>query len=125
MREVLAHRRQFTIFVLGGFLCAAIDIGAMQLLLASGAHFALAASVGFGIGLVVNYLYHARVTFDSPTSGASVLRFATLVGINYLLTMACIGLAVHLEFAALAGKIVSLPLVAVNGFILGKFWIFK
>lgn len=125
MREVLAHRRQFGIFILGGFLCAAIDIGVMQLLLAGGSHVAMATSAGFGVGLVVNYLFHARVTFDSPTSGASLLRFACLVGINYLLTLACVGLAVHWQFAPLVGKLVSLPLVAINGFILGKFWIFK
>jgi hypothetical protein len=39
--------------------------------------------------------------------------------------MGCVALAVALGASTLTGKLVSLPLVAVNTFLLGKYWIFK
>lgn len=125
MRRLLAHRRQVALFLTGGVLSALVDIGTMQSLVALGYHYAAATTCGFAAGLVVNYTYHAKVTFDSPTSGASVARYSCLVGLNYALTLGCVALAAALGASALAGKLVSLPLVAANSFLLGKFWIFK
>jgi hypothetical protein len=48
-----------------------------------------------------------------------------VVGINYALTLGCVALAQTLAGMPLAGKIVSLPLVSINGYLLGKYWIFK
>jgi putative flippase GtrA len=125
MRRLLAHRRQVALFLTGGVLSALADIGVMQLLVTLGYHYAGATTCGFGAGLAVNYLYHAKITFVSATSGASVLRYACLVALNYLVTLGCVALAVTTFDSALAGKILSLPLVAINSFVLGKFWIFK
>lgn len=125
MRRLLAHRRQVAVFLAGGVLSAAVDIGVMQALVALGQHFAAATTCGFAAGLAVNYLYHAKVTFDSPTSGASLARYACLVALNYLITLGCVALAATMADFALAGKLVSLPLVAANSFLLGKLWIFK
>jgi putative flippase GtrA len=120
-----AHWRQFALFVAGGAACALVDVGLMQLLIASGVHYASAASAGFAAGLLVNYAFHSRVTFDAGATPFSFARFMCVVGVNYLLTMACVSLSVALSGSALAGKLVSLPLVAVNGFVLSKYWIFK
>ena len=125
LRPLLAHRRQVALFLIGGVLSALVDIGVMQALAALGYHYAGATTCGFGAGLMVNYLYHAKVTFDSPTNGASVARYGCLVALNYLITMACVAVAATMVDFALAGKIVSLPLVAANSFLLGKFWVFK
>ncbi|MYN43991.1 GtrA family protein [Pseudoduganella sp. FT93W] len=119
------HRPRFAIFVLGGLLCAALDVGLMQLLLWQGCSALLATSGGFLAGLLLNYAFHARVTFGRLTSGASFLRFLCVVAINYMITVALVNLAIVLGFPPLAGKIVSLPVVAVNGFLLSKHWIFK
>jgi hypothetical protein len=48
-----------------------------------------------------------------------------VVGLNYLLTMGCVSLAVSLADMPLLGKIVSLPLVSISGYLLSKFWIFR
>ena len=48
-----------------------------------------------------------------------------VVGLNYGLTIACVALTVALVDNPLAGKILSLPLVAVNGYLLSRYWIFK
>ncbi|MFC0166881.1 GtrA family protein [Pseudoduganella danionis] len=118
-------RRQFGVFVLGGLLCAALDVGLMQLLLWQGSKALLATSCGFLAGLLLNYAFHARVTFGQLASGASFLRFLCVVAINYTITVALVSLAIALGLPPLAGKVVSLPVVAVNGFLLSKHWIFK
>ena len=116
---------RFVIFVLGGLLCAALDVGLMQLLLWQGCSALLATSGGFLAGLLLNYAFHARVTFGRLTSSGSFVRFLCVVAINYMITVALVKLAIALGFPPLAGKIVSLPVVAVNGFLLSKHWIFK
>lgn len=125
MRKVLNHSRQFGTFLAGGLLCALVDIGVMQALLRAGAHFTGATTAGFLAGLLVNYAFHSRVTFEAASSTASFARYLCVVGLNYLLTMGCVSLAVSLAGMPLLGKIVSLPLVSVSGYLLSKFWIFR
>jgi putative flippase GtrA len=125
MRKAMRHSRQFGTFIAGGLLCALVDIGVMQLLLRAGAHFTGATTAGFLAGLLINYAFHSRVTFGAAASTSSFARYLCVVGLNYLLTMGCVSLAVALAGMALLGKIVSLPLVSVNGYLLSKFWIFR
>ncbi|WP_332855261.1 GtrA family protein [Duganella sp. S19_KUP01_CR8] len=116
---------QFLLFVAGGLLCALIDIGLMQLLIGGGAAPVAAASAGFVAGLVVNYAFHAKVTFKQLSSSTTVARYLCVVAANYLITVALVALAQSLLGWALAGKLASLPLVAVNGYLLSKYWVFK
>lgn len=129
MPDLPAYRRQFgrqfAVFVAGGLLCAGVDIGLMQLLLGAGVGVAGATSAGFAAGLLVNYAFHSRVTFDAAAGAAGFARYLCVVGINYLLTLACVALGARLAGMPLAGKLVSLPLVAVNGYLLSKYWIFR
>jgi putative flippase GtrA len=125
MEKLLTHSRQFGLFVFGGVLCALVDIGLMQLLLHNGLHFASATTAGFLAGLLVNYAFHSRVTFDAAATPSSFARYLCVVGINYALTLGCVALAQSLAGMPLAGKLVSLPLVSINGYLLGKYWIFK
>jgi putative flippase GtrA len=125
MHRLLAHWRQFATFVTGGVICAVADIGLMQLLLSAGVHYAGATTAGFCAGLLVNYAFHSRVTFSSVATPANFGRYLCVVGLNYLLTLGCVALAVPVVGEPLFGKILSLPLVAVNGYLLSKYWIFK
>nr|WP_267876207.1 GtrA family protein [Duganella rivi] len=113
------------VFVTGGVLCALIDVGLMQGLLMGGAAPLTAASAGFLAGLLVNYLFHAKVTFKQLSSGATVARYLCVVAINYLITLALVALAQHWFGMAMIGKLASLPVVAVNGYLLSKHWVFK
>lgn len=122
---MIERRPQFAVFVLGGLLCAALDVGLMKVLLWRGSSPLLATSGGFLAGLLLNYAFHARVTFSRLASNGSFARFLCVVAINYMITVALVNLALALGFPPLAGKIVSLPVVAVNGFLLSKHWIFK
>lgn len=138
------RQRQFLVFIGGGLLSCAVDIVVLQLLLraATGISVAAATTAGFLAGLLLSYGFHARVTFarlHDSAGPARWLRFLCVVGLNYLLTLACVGLAlagagalaagpagaVSEAGAALAGKLLSLPLVACNGFLLSKYWIFR
>jgi putative flippase GtrA len=128
MREWLARRRQLALYVAGGVASALIDVGLMQALIDGGATPLLAASAGFGAGLLFNYLYHLRVTFAAAAAHAprraSLARYLAVVAANYGLTLACVAAAVALGALPVAGKLVALPLVAASGFVLGKRWIF-
>jgi putative flippase GtrA len=122
--------RQFLLFLAGGIGCALIDVGLMWWLLRMQAAPFVATSVGFLAGLVANYAFHSRVTFDSAFTSATFVRFMAVVMLNYLLTLATVTLAVLFVpslwiDSALVGKIAALPLVAVNGYWLSKHWIFK
>ena len=117
--------RQFAVFVTGGLICALADVGLMQLLLQAGVQATAAASAGFAAGLLVNYAFHSRVTFNAAANPASFARYLCVVGVNYLVTIACVAAASAAFDNPLAGKLLSLPLVAVNGYLLGKYWIFK
>ena len=117
--------RQFLVYVGVGIASALIDIGTLQVLRWLGYDYRLAVTVGFGAGLVFNYLSHERITFRATRSLGTLMRFLVLVLMNYGLTLMCVQLSVMFVGDVLSGKIVSLPLVAVNGFLWGRYWIFR
>lgn len=116
---------QFTIYITGGVASAIVDIGMMQLLIHIGIDPIIAASGGFFVGLLANYAFHAKVTFRAVTSLSSFSRYIFVVAINYVLTIAFVSVSLMLLDTALIGKIASLPAVAVSGFFLGRYWIFR
>lgn len=116
---------QIILFIAVGGTCAAIDLGIMQTLLWKGAAPWVAASVAFIVCVVVNYAAHAKLTFDAPTSLQSFLRFLIIVGINYLITIACVQAVHAIIGSAMVGKLLSYPIITLNGFLLGKHWIFR
>lgn len=127
MRKFVARQTQFFVFVGGGILCVLLDICVMQLLIRAGVGYQVAASVGFVSGLLLNYTFHKYLTFKSADN-FNFVRYLIVVGINYGMTMGCIGIGVLVlgepeAQSALVGKLVSLPLVAINGFVLSKYWI--
>ena len=125
MRSLTLPLPQFFVFIAGGCLSALVDIGLMQLMIAGGMAPLAAASAGFLAGLAVNFAFHARVTFHSLATPATFTRYLCVVALNYLLTIGMVALALALVGSALAGKLASLPLVALNGYFLSKHWIFK
>ena len=116
--------REFAVFVAGGTLCALVDVGLMQLLLSVGVHYSLAASAGFGTGLLLNFAIQSRI-FKTSASAGTFARFLCVIAINYGLMLACVALAAHLFDHPLAGKLLSLPITSINGYILGKRWVYR
>lgn len=116
---------QFLLFIIGGVTSAIIDVGIMQLLIFMNVNPLTAATGGFFIGLLVNYAFHSHLTFMAVTTISVFLRFISVVVINYLITIVFVYLSLLILNVALIGKIVSLPVIAVNGFVLSRHWVFK
>jgi len=116
---------QFLLFITGGVTSAIIDVGIMQLLIFMSINPLIAATGGFFVGLLVNYSFHSQLTFRGGTSLYVFLRFISVVGINYLITIVFVYLSLLILNVALIGKIVSLPVIAVNGFVLCRHWVFR
>lgn len=117
--------RQFALFIGVGITCAIIDIGLMQLLTSIGVHYLIATTAGFSAGLAVNFLLHTRITFNTVYSHRALMRYMVVVLANYLLTLLTVSLFHAWLDMALLGKVLSLPLVAINGFLLSKHWVYK
>lgn len=116
---------QLAIYIFGGLVCAGIDVGLMQLLIANHVNPFAATTAGFLTSLIVNYLFHARVTFKNVTSAATFMRYLCVVALNYVITLGIVAISLSLTGVALYGKLISLAVISVNGFLLGKYWIFK
>ena len=125
MFRLVRLNAQFLVFIAGGALSALVDVGLMQLLIANQVNPLAATSAGFLAGLLVNYAFHSKVTFKNVMSTRTLGRFLCVVGLNYCLTLALVTLSLSFFYNALVGKLVSLPLIAANGFFLSKHWIFK
>jgi putative flippase GtrA len=117
--------RQFFIYILVGVSSAVIDVGLMKLLTVSGVHYLLAANVGFVAGLSANFLLHSRLTFKTSYSHSALARYISIVLLNYLITMLCIKVFHNWLDMPVLGKVVSLPIISINGFLLSKYWIYK
>lgn len=117
--------KQFLIYVGVGIASAIVDVGTMQLLITLGLHYQIAVTIAFVIALGFNYTLHQRLTFQARYSHATVVRYGVVVGLNYLLTLACVQLSVSVLDSVLIGKLAALPLVAVHGFLWGRYWIFR
>ena len=117
--------RQFLVYVAGGVLSALVDIGLLRLLLAYHVALLAATSAAFLAGLLVNYSFHANLTFRERGAPGAFGCYLCVVGGNYLATLACVGAAELLLGAPMIGKVLALPLVAAIGYVAGKHWIFK
>lgn len=117
--------RQFVIFVAVGIVCTLVDVGLLYLLSSNGTNVMLATTVGFAASLAMNFALHLRVTFAATWSQKTYWRYLTIVALHYFVTLAFVAVSVEFFSDPLPGKILSLPLIAVNGFFLSKHWVFK
>jgi putative flippase GtrA len=122
---VIAIARQFVVYIGVGLLTAFVDVGTIQGILWLGADHRIAVSAGFVLGAVFNYLCHERITFRARRSKATMTRYCILLLVNYVLTMVLVQLSVVLFDSVMLGKFAALPLVAVNGFLWGRYWVFR
>lgn len=117
--------RRFSVFIAVGISCALIDVGLMQLLIWFGVNYLYAATMGFFLGLMINFLLHTHVTFSATYSHTILVRFAGVVLLNYFVTLLIIYLFQAFLGLPLLGKSISLLFVAINGYLLSKNWVYK
>lgn len=117
--------RQIVSYLFVGVASAVVDVGTLQALLLAGSGTTAAVSVAFVVGLVFNYVCQQRLTFRARHSLRSALRFLAVVAVNYGQTLLFVHGTLLLGGTAVLGKLLSLPSVAVVGFVAGKFWTFR
>ncbi len=117
--------RQFVIYIAIGITCALIDIGLMQLLILLNTHYMIATTAGFSLGLAINFFLHTHLTFKTKYAHSALVRYMIVVLANYCLTLLCVSIFHQWLDMAILGKVLSLPLIAIIGFILSKNWIYK
>ncbi|BAO44271.1 GtrA family protein [Thiolapillus brandeum] len=118
--------KQFVIYVVGGGLTAAIDLSITWIMLEMGIWYVGAVSVGFIFSLLFNYLFHSIVTFTVSISRNSLVKFLIVVAVNYMIMLSIVVFFTSaIGQSVLLGKVVSLPIMAVQGYLLGKHWAFK
>lgn len=123
--KFILNNRQLPVFLLVGCFCAALDIGVMSSLISGGVDYKVSTTAGFIIGLCVNYVLHTKITFTHKMSRATLLKFLVVVFVNYFTTLGLVSVSQLLFDNPLTGKLLSLPVVAVNGFLLSKFWVYR
>lgn len=119
------YDRQFMIFIAGGIVSALVDVFILQTMIIMGYVNILSVTVGFFGGLIVNFGFHVKLTFKSVTSFLILVRFLLVVMVNYFITVAFVMLSFSMLESVLVGKIASLPIIAINGFLLCKYWVFN
>lgn len=121
----MRHSRQFMVFLLVGIVSAILDLGMLSALIQLGSHPYLAVSIAFLCGLGINLWLHSRLTFQTNLSTQNALRFLIVVGMNWLIILGVVFIFEQLGNSYLFGKLVSLPLVAIHGFLWSRLWVFK
>lgn len=116
---------KFVVYVIVGSLSAIIDLTALNMLISLDTPQWLAVTVAFIAGFVFNVKSHAIFTFVSPLTSKSALKFTAVVAINYLLTLLIIEALTAFSCSLMTAKVVSLPIIAVTGYLLGRHWAFK
>lgn len=117
--------KQFFLYVFGGGVSAFIDVFATWLLIEMDVWYIAAVSIGFALGLLFNFLFHSKITFSTKISKSSIFRYAVIVAFNYFAMLTIIIILQHgFDINVLIGKIISLPIIALQGYLWGKYWIF-
>jgi putative flippase GtrA len=86
----------------------------------------LAATVAFWSSLAVVFLTNKYVIFGTRGAGHRQLaRYLTLLGINYLVTLAVIALAERVGVGYQVGKVVAVAMTTVWNYLAYEFWVFR
>jgi putative flippase GtrA len=116
---------KFVVYVLVGCVSATIDLISLWLLIGLNTTQWLAVTLAFIAGFVFNTWAHFHFTFEASLTIHTGIRFITVVGINYLMTLLIIETLTALSLTLIAAKLISLPIIAASGFLLSKHWAFK
>ncbi|MCB5306744.1 GtrA family protein [Yersinia massiliensis] len=116
--------RQFLIYLLIGIISAVVDIIALKISMFHYNEVMLSTLIGYISGLVINYILHSMFTFKTSIAIGKILKYLAVVFINYWITVIIIFISFYFFKDVIYGKIVSLPIIAVLGYIASKKWIY-
>jgi putative flippase GtrA len=117
----------FIRYVAVGLLSFAVDAGTLWLLYTVvGAALWLATSVGFWLSFTVNFAANKYLTFGLRVNGTrQLVRYAALVGANYLANLAIVTGLVALGLPVLVGKTVAVAVLTAVNYFSYRFWVFR
>jgi len=117
---------QFGRYVAVGLISAGIDVLTLWLLLAARVERVPAVALAMLAGMIANYALHRVYTFrtEHPLRLRSVLLYSAIVAGNYVLTLAIIEAGLRVGVGVMWGKILSLPVIAMTGFLLTRRFVF-
>ena len=113
-------------FILVGGSSVLIDyFSFLTLLYAVDSSLFFATSISYLLGFVVNFFGHALVTFRVSPKIGTLVRYIITALLNYSLCVLIVfGGMIILQFPEL-WKLVSFCIIAINGFFICRFWIFR
>jgi putative flippase GtrA len=116
---------KFLVYVIVGSISTIIDIATLSILISLNTTQLLAVTVAFIAGFAFNVKAHAFFTFANPLTCKSALKFTAVAATNYLLTLLIIETLTAFSCTLMTSKVVSLPIIAISGYLLGRHWAFK
>ena len=116
---------KFVVYLIVGSVSAIIDLLTLSFLVSQHTKQWLTVTFAFIAGFAFNLKAHSLFTFVSPLTRISSIRFTAVAAINYLLTLAIIQILTAFSFSLITAKLISLPIIAIFGYFLGKHWAFK
>lgn len=127
LSKIVNRSKTFIIFCLVGVVSAVVDLSVLYILNNIFVEtLIISVTLAFIAGLVANYILHTNITFRTKVSTINAIKFSIVVVLNYFLTLAVIKFCVDFaSFGVILSKVISLPIVAVSGFVLSKYWVYK
>lgn len=125
---IAANFKQFFRYCVTGGTSTAIDMILVYLLSANNFSPNYSISIGFFVGLLVNYQMHHYFTFSVAESltATRFTRYMAVVVINYLITLCIANIVIFFHPGMLMlGKILSLPIVVLVGYFLTRKFVFN
>lgn len=123
----IRQRFRFFIYLFVGVVSAVADTYCLYFLNKTvGWNLELSVTVGFIVGLLVNYILHSFLTFKRKIEISTFIKYLTVVAVNYIITLALVKLLVSgMNVNLIASKIIILPIIAIIGYVLSKAWIYR
>jgi len=117
----------FVRYVAVGLISFAVDAGTLWFLYTVvGTALWLATSAGFWLSFTVNFAANKYLTFGVRANGSrQLVRYAVLVGANYLANLAIVTGLVALGLQVLVGKIIAVAVLTVVNYFSYRFWVFR
>ncbi|MHB9016135.1 MAG: GtrA family protein, partial [Sulfurovum sp.] len=88
----------------------------------------ISVSIGFFGSAVFNFLMHRFYTFSETKESShskAFLKYLLLIFGSYFITLALVNLLIHLSLNIYIAKLITVSIVYIYGFIIGKFFVFK
>ena len=129
MRKLAAHIPAFSRFALVGATTAAIYFGVFALLHdIIGAGYQIAVSCGYGAGVAFHFFANRNLTFKDADGlmPAQLVKYAVVVGINYIVTLIVVGIAVEaFGLSPYLGVLAAVAATTLVGYALFASWVFR